>query len=70
MVELDILLIYIQQFVAIIFILYYLVRGDSLLEEIGIDCYKILLSVEGKDVSTIIEAIGDLRNLDVLELIC
>ena len=70
MVELDILLIYIQQFVAIIFILYYLVRGDSLLEEIGIDCYKILLSVEGKDVSTIIEAIGDLRNLDVLELVC
>ena len=70
MVEFDVLLINSQQLVAIIFVLYHLVRGDSFLEEIGVDCYKILLSVEGKDVSTIIKAVGDLRNLDVFELTC
>ena len=54
MVDFDFLLINSQHFVAIVFILYYLVRGDSLLEEIDVDCYKVLLGVESKDVSIII----------------
>ena len=70
MVELYILLINSQHFLAMHIILYYLVRDDSLAEEIDIDCYEVLLGVEGKDVSAIIEAVGDLRNLDVFELAC
>ena len=47
-----------------------LVWVDALLKEISIDCNEILLGVESKEISAIIETVRDLGNLAAIELSC